>query len=642
MEKKEPKIKIYVAHHKESKVIKNEFIIPIQVGAEIGKNDLKMLKDNTGDNISGKNELYCELTAQYWAWKNDNDADYLGFMHYRRYFIFSQESFLNEKGIIKEYDEINNDYIKECGLEKEKIKNIVSGVDIILPSIEKVLPEGLNIFEHYCIYPEQHKEDYELMLQVIKEKFPEYYKTALEYSKSHTGYFCNMFIMKKEYFIKYSEWLFTILEEMEKRKDFSLYSVSEYRVLAYLAERLLGIFVTHIIKDKSVRILELQHTFVKNVDIQNPIFPAFHNNNHLIFMSSDDYYVPYMGVLVASIIENSSKENNYDLVILTQNISDKNKKVLVGLAEGKKNISIRFVNVRAYLKDKVFNTEAYALETYYRLFAPEIFINYNNGLYLDSDMVVESDIAEIFEVDIQKYLLAGIRDYDEMGHVRKKNDDWSDYLREYVGIEDLYSPFQGGVLYMNLEKFRKECPSAKMVKLATAKKYRIADQDVLNLCCEGKVKYISPAWDIMVDNQNKNKEIFCFSPKEYYKEYKQALEEPKIIHFCGWPKPWNDIYSDMAEYFWKYARNTPFYEIINERILTERLSVVHNNASVEVYQENKLIEQIDNQGVRIKGVEDPIYMDGVMIKAINTFNKHYPIGSKKRNRLRKFVKKFLH
>lgn len=98
----------------------------------------------------------------------------------------------------------------------------------------------------------------------------------------------------------------------------------------------------------------------------------------------------------------------------------------------------------------------------------------------------------------------------------------------------------------------------------------------------------------------------------------------------------------MAEYFWKYARNTPFYEIINERILTERLSVVHNNASVEVYQENKLIEQIDNQGVRIKGVEDPIYMDGVMIKAINTFNKHYPIGSKKRNRLRKFVKKFLH
>ena len=184
MEKKEPKIKIYVAHHKESKIIKNECIVPIQVGAEIGKYNLKMLKDNTGNNISEKNELYCELTAQYWAWKNDNDAEYLGFMHYRRHFIFSQEALLNEKGIIKEYDEIDDDYIKECGLESEKIKKIVSGVDIILPSVEKVLPEGLNIFEHYYIYPEQHKEDYELMLEVIKEKFPEYYKAALEYSLS--------------------------------------------------------------------------------------------------------------------------------------------------------------------------------------------------------------------------------------------------------------------------------------------------------------------------------------------------------------------------------------------------------------------------------------------------------------------------
>ena len=46
------------------------------------------LHDNDGENISSKNPMYCELTAQYWAWKNA-DADYYGFCHYRRYFDFT-------------------------------------------------------------------------------------------------------------------------------------------------------------------------------------------------------------------------------------------------------------------------------------------------------------------------------------------------------------------------------------------------------------------------------------------------------------------------------------------------------------------------------------------------------------------------
>ena len=659
MEKKEPKINIYIAHHKKSKVIENECIIPIQVGADISETKLDMLRDNTGENISEKNEIYCELTAQYWAWKNNKDADYYGFMHYRRHFMFTEEAMLNKNGEIRKFEEINDEYIEECGLDEKSIRRILNGVDVIVPTIEPVIPEGKNIYEHYYLYPDQHKEDYELMLEAIGQLYPEYLETAMEYSKGIEGYFCNMFIMKRDIFDEYSEWLFSILGYMENKKDFSMYSISEYRVLAYLAERLLGIFVTYLKKNGNVIIRELQHTFVSNVEKYDAIVPAFKENNHLIFMSSDDYYVPYLSVLLYSIIYNSTEKNNYDLVILTRNITEKSKTLLLEMKEGRSNISIRFVDVKNYIKGKTFNTDDYALETYYRLFAPEIFVNYSKGVYLDSDMVVDTDIAELFETDISDYLLAAIRDYDEMGHVRKKNDDWSEYLSEYVGINDLYSPFQGGVLYMNLEKFRNECPSSKMVALATAKKYRIADQDVLNLCCEGKTKYVDPAWDIMVDNQNKNKDIFAFSPKEYYKEYKQAVKKPKIIHFCGWPKPWIEVYSDMAEYFWKYARKTPFYEIITERMIDGKFISIQNNfnsiiqnqlnswtaekcqASPNV-QTNGLVEQVDNQGIKIRGIDDTIYVDGEMIRTINWFNKKYPIGSKKRNRLRKMIKRIVH
>lgn len=81
MEKKydsQPDIKIFVACHKPSYVADNVYLYPIQVGAALAKTRLDMLHDDEGENISGKNKSYCELTAQYWAWKNI-EADYYGF-----------------------------------------------------------------------------------------------------------------------------------------------------------------------------------------------------------------------------------------------------------------------------------------------------------------------------------------------------------------------------------------------------------------------------------------------------------------------------------------------------------------------------------------------------------------------------------
>lgn len=77
-------IKIIIATHKKYWLPKDSIYLPLQVGAE-GKKDLGYVKDNIGDNISAKNANFCELTGLYWAWKN-LDADYVGLVHYRRYF----------------------------------------------------------------------------------------------------------------------------------------------------------------------------------------------------------------------------------------------------------------------------------------------------------------------------------------------------------------------------------------------------------------------------------------------------------------------------------------------------------------------------------------------------------------------------
>lgn len=86
------KAEVYVVSHKKTKMPKAEIYLPLQVGKD-PENFKGFLRDNTGDNISAKNENYCELTAQYWATKN-RTADVKGLVHYRRFFSNGKRNFL--------------------------------------------------------------------------------------------------------------------------------------------------------------------------------------------------------------------------------------------------------------------------------------------------------------------------------------------------------------------------------------------------------------------------------------------------------------------------------------------------------------------------------------------------------------------
>lgn len=82
------KVEILISCHKETDAVRNEVLRTIEVGAALHRKDLSVdYRDDAGAQISEKNPFYCELTAQYWAWKN-LDADYYGFFHYRRYLSF--------------------------------------------------------------------------------------------------------------------------------------------------------------------------------------------------------------------------------------------------------------------------------------------------------------------------------------------------------------------------------------------------------------------------------------------------------------------------------------------------------------------------------------------------------------------------
>lgn len=244
----EKKISIFVACHKPTYVLDNPLLLPVQVGAALARNRIPgMLYDDAGENISNKNPLYCELTAQYWVWKNV-DSEYYGFFHYRRYLAFDAVYPVDSKGHIdtgknpKPYIELDDleGNLSAYHLKEDSMRQVIENYDMVT-----VLREQINttVYRQYCQYHPQAALD--RILEILKEKYPAYQHAAEQYMNSKAIYYMNMYIMKKTLFMEYASWLFDILEAYEQESDFPGDGNTEKRIMGYLAERLFGIFYTY-------------------------------------------------------------------------------------------------------------------------------------------------------------------------------------------------------------------------------------------------------------------------------------------------------------------------------------------------------------------------------------------------------------
>ncbi len=238
-------IKLFVCCHKPVNVPKHPLLVPLQVGAALaGEHFPGFLHDDAGDSISEKNRSYCELTGQYWAWKNV-EADYYGFFHYRRYL------YPNEAARLPYIIEGEPTLQMLDRLGYERFAELIQKWDVVFPKGENM---HIPVREHYASAPFHHVEDLNLAEQILAGRFPEYSDGAKGYLANTICYFGNIFVMKKQVFQEYCEWLFPILEEFDRQKDVSGYCAQERRVDGYLAERLLGIYRAY---HQELRVLEL-------------------------------------------------------------------------------------------------------------------------------------------------------------------------------------------------------------------------------------------------------------------------------------------------------------------------------------------------------------------------------------------------
>lgn len=566
------KAKIFVTMHDYFDKPADPLFQPVQVGPGQFSEQTRFhttFHDGDGDNIANANARYCEMTVQYWAWKNV-EADYYGFCHYRRYFNLSNVD-------MKENDwgEIEDKYLdertcKRYGLDSESFFSKMGDADVMLTEIKDVskFPDhNKSVYEHYRNAEYLHIEDLNTLIDVIADLQPDYLEDASRYLAGSKTCFCNMYVMKRDAFHSYCAWLFPILEEFERRADMSHYNQQEMRVTGHLAERLFNIFLWHNQRSNAPwKTKEVQCVRFEDPSRVEPLHRAFDKPAVPVVFAADDNYSPMLGTAIASLAQNASDETLYDIVVLSRGISGRNQTLIRRALDGKPNISLRFFNVgRLVANYKLTVNEHITEETYYRFLIQWILPDYPKVLYLDSDLVVNADVAELFATELGDALLAAVVDVDWAGNCNlRSGDDRCGYARKTLGMKDPYAYFQAGVLLLNTAGMARLHTLEEWLKLA-AVPHIYNDQDVLNAECEGRVRYLDLSWNVLVDTGRVEAAI-KHAPVQMFKDYLASRENPRIVHYAGGIKAWNEPDTDFADLFWWYARQTPFYETLLKRM----------------------------------------------------------------------------
>lgn len=310
-----------------------------------------------------------------------------------------------------------------------------------------------------------------------------------------------------------------------------------------------------------------------------------------IFFSIDDSYAPFLSVALKSAIDNSKSENNYRAIIMYESLSQDNRERLGSLATN--NFKIDFVEMNEGLEtitDRLSNrirSEYFTLTIYFRLFIASMFPEYDKAIYIDSDIVLEEDIAELFSIDIGDNFIGACRDASIDGI-----EPFQSYVEQVVGV-DRNDYVNSGVLLMNLKKLRDADFDKHFLSLLNTYHFDSVapDQDYLNAICKGSIYYLSPKWNAMPNEQ------------------KPKIEGAKLIHYNLFSKPWCYDGLQYGERFWHYAENSGYINEIREfknnfteDNQKEEMEILGNmlRRAEEIKEHDITLKKVGESGVKVR------------------------------------------
>lgn len=559
-------VKIFVSNRidLDSETINDSPYVNVRCGAVFDhRKGITMLGDNTGDNISNKRMSFCELTVQYWAWKNV-DADYYGLCHYRRYLSFDNKEYKASKN---EHDNgcISVDYLtdavkKKFKLDDQSIQEMTDHYDVIACMPIDSPKSNLQAMKDS---PDYHNiEDMYEAIKIIHEKYPYMDSIVHEYMNSKEVRLYNCWIMRKNIFEEYSQWLFSILFELEKRIDMSTYGLQKYRTPGTIGERLFGIFCLYLTKRKDVRFKNQQLLFIEHPEKNISLKPFWGRDQVTIASNFNNNYVHTFSVSLISFLKSINSESKYEFIILSEDISEVNKKILNAIVDAYSNVHLSFYNPFFLLSGvKLFvNNSVYSKDLYVRVIIPYILSNYDKVLMVDADTIIKKDLAVLYNTNVDNYMMAAVRDVVYGGYINGVVPGTLEYTKSVLRLDNPYDYCNTGVILLNLVRIRNNYSCEDVLHEIDVQRYRVYEQDMLNSLFHNQVLFLDPRWNLFTYTSDIIKKCVEMAPLNDYLAYQEARGNPFIIHYAAHPKPWWTNNADFGVVFWKFARLSPFYE----------------------------------------------------------------------------------
>ncbi len=287
------------------------------------------------------------------------------------------------------------------------------------------------------------------------------------------------------------------------------------------------------------------------------LFPAFSERNVAVFFSTDGKYFPHCMTAIASVLANGAKDNRYDILVIVNDVDAADMVAALDWAKRFGNCRLRFLDAGECLDldgmGKYYVTDTFPVTVYFRLWAPSIFRNYDKILYLDSDLVALADVAELYNEELGDDLVAAAHDFKFEHELRNPDSSAGERFlanasRCRISFTAADPYFNSGIMVMNLRAMREEGTQQGFIGTTRlVVKPLLPDQDVLNLVCRRRVKYIDPAWNFV--------------------EWMDEVKRPgaKILHFAE-KKPWHFRYAGgNGGSYWLYSRMLP--AILHRRVV---------------------------------------------------------------------------
>ena len=291
-----------------------------------------------------------------------------------------------------------------------------------------------------------------------------------------------------------------------------------------------------------------------------------------IVFSVNENYCGKLAVVINSILANSN--SSFDFYILSTGISigsiEKLRRVLLNGGGDPSRLYVldisKFIgeDLTKYLSRRDGYTYI-SVETYYRFYIHKVLPDLDKVIYLDADLLVLGDIADLYKIELKDVYAGVVADMwvhfccqkSSFNVKTRKGQTIENYIRNDLGVRGR-EYFNAGVMLLNLKKIREETLDKRLLRFVKNNSpLEFQDQDALNAIFGDHIIYCDLSWNVL-------KDVCSIERGLDNSTFKQKLIEarlnPKVVHFTGKNKPWcvDVLEYDHIKEWWKFYLDTEF------------------------------------------------------------------------------------